>query len=254
MLNVRRARLRDVLLKSIPEPQLVKLIISLVKNGRRRGIQQGGPLSPFLLNEYLNHFLERRWANIAPEIPLFRYVDDLLALCRTKKEATEVWKKLRDQLHSAGMQLKQENPVRDLRRGESVDWLGFTLSRDGDRLRVRIAAKAWSRLYGELTLAHEHPNAPLRAADIINGWVDQLGPCYEFERRTDVLARITTMAGSLGFDEIPSRKALRERWRRADQGWQELRAQADAPGPSVPFQTDLDPLQEGPVPETVPPF
>lgn len=166
--NVRRSRLRDVLLQRIPGQELVELIMRLIDNGRRHGIQQGGPLSPFVLNEFVDHFLDKVWKQIAPDIPVLRYVDDLLPLCRTKKEAGVAWSTLQETLRLAGMQLKEQNPIRDLRKGETVEWLGFSIGRGDDRLRVQIAAKSWSRLYGKLVLAHEKPNAPVRATEAIN--------------------------------------------------------------------------------------
>ena len=227
--NVRRNRLRDVLRKRIPGNELVEQMMRLIDNGRKHGIQQGGPLSPFLLNEYLDHFLDRRWLSNRPDIPLLRYVDDLLAVCRTKKEARQAWTLLVDTLQAAGMQLRGEAPICDLRRGETIDWLGCSIGRDGSRLRIRIAARAWSRLAGKLALAHEQPNAPLRAVAVIEGWIDQLGPMHEFEDRSVVLNRIQDMAAAQEFDELPTRDALRQRWRRARDRWEEIRTAESSP-------------------------
>lgn len=229
--SVPRSRLRDVLLKSVPGEKLVELIIRLIDNGQKHGVQQGGPLGPYMLIEYLHHFLCGFWRKVMSAIPLLLYVDDLLALCKTKKEAREAWQELHQRLVAAGMELKGKEPICDLRKGESVVWLGFSLSRADNGLRVRIASTAWSRLQGKLILAHEQPNAPLRAIDMIEGWIDQIGPTYEFENRTAVLNRLTRMAKTLGFDEIPSTPALRARWHRAHQRWQEIRTAELKPEP-----------------------
>lgn len=243
--NVPRSRLRDLLLKRVPGKELVDLIIMLINNGQKHGILQGGPLSPLMLNEYLDHFLDKFWRKALPAIPLLRYVDDLLALCKTKKEAEAAWQTLRQRLVGAGMQLKGESPVRDLRKGESVEWLGFLLSRADGELQIRITPKAWSRLHGKLVLTHELPNAPLRAIDTIQGWIDQLGPAYRFENRSAVLRRIARMAKAMGFDEIPGQPALRARWRRAHLRWQKVRDEAvtvaPPPAPKVLLISDGDP-------------
>jgi hypothetical protein len=162
-----------------------------------------------------------------------------------------MWHNLRETLRLAGMQLKDQSPIGDLWKGNTLNWLGFSIGRTDGGLRVRIAAKSWSRLYGKLVLAHEKPNAPLHALAAINGWVDQLGPCYEFEDHSVVLDRIAEMAASQGFDEIPTRGALRERWRRAHQRWLEIRQDVIEPPPAKVSQPALPPSNSD---DSSPPF
>jgi hypothetical protein len=224
--QVPRNRLKDILSQRVPSPELVDLIVRLANNGRRRGIQQGGPLSPLLLNEYLDHHLDRPWRQQLPDIPQLRYVDDLLLACRTKTEARQSWRHLCDMLRPAGMPLKGDSAdavTGDLRRGDHVEWLGFEIRRGAEMLDLRIADKAWRRLQSHLILAHHQPDAPLRAAAMANGWVDQMGPCYDFEDRGAVLRRIAEIAREQAFDELPSRAALLARWRRARDRWHRLR-------------------------------
>lgn len=57
---------------------------------------------------------------------------------------------------------------------------------------------AWRRLDEYLTLAHERPDSPVRAAATINGWIDQMGPCYPFTKQVPVYNKLAALAGKLG--------------------------------------------------------
>ncbi|MCY2986994.1 MAG: reverse transcriptase domain-containing protein [Planctomycetota bacterium] len=218
-------RLFDVLAMHIPSADVLRLLRRLLDRGATHGIQQGGPLSPILLNVYLNHFLDQPWAKAWPSVPMIRVADDILLLCRTKKEAEQARAGLRELLTAAGMPLKvqQQGPVHDLRRGGTATWLGFMLKKGVNGFTVTIADKAWRRLAEYLTLAHEKPDSAVRATATINGWIDQMGPCYPFVKRAKVYDKLAALAGKLGFDEIPSRDAVTSRWRRAHQRWYEIR-------------------------------
>lgn len=72
-------------------------------------------------------------------------------------------------------------------------------------------------------LAHEKPNSPIRAAETIKGWIDQLGPCWPFINRKRTYERLARLAAEQAFDEIPSREAFTSRSRRAYDRWREIR-------------------------------
>jgi hypothetical protein len=101
--------------------------------------------------------------------------------------------------------------------------LGFIIGKGDEGFTVQIADRAWRRLEEHLMLAHEKPDSAVRAAATINGWVDQLGPCYPFVQRPQVYRRVAEVAAKWAFDEIPSRDAINSRWRRAYKRWCALR-------------------------------
>jgi retron-type reverse transcriptase len=70
--NVPLRRLEDILQQHLPEPRLRGLLARMLHTGRKRGLRQGGALSPLLLNVYLDHFLDRRWQQQQPDVPLLR--------------------------------------------------------------------------------------------------------------------------------------------------------------------------------------
>ena len=67
--NVPGLRLLPVLRKLLPAAELVDFLGGVLSPGRCPGLRQGGPLSPLMLNVYLNHFLDRPGAATIPGFP-----------------------------------------------------------------------------------------------------------------------------------------------------------------------------------------
>jgi Reverse transcriptase (RNA-dependent DNA polymerase)/Group II intron, maturase-specific domain len=89
------------------------------------GTPQGGVVSPVLCNVYL-HRLDRGWHTRGSGV-LVRYADDLLAFCKTRREAENALVALTAILAELGLELKQaKKRIVHLREGgEGVDFLGF---------------------------------------------------------------------------------------------------------------------------------
>ena len=89
------------------------------------GTPQGGVVSPVLCNVYL-HRLDRCWTERGSGV-LVRYADDLVVLCRTRREAEAALAALRSVLAELGLELKQaKTRIVHLREGgEGLDFLGF---------------------------------------------------------------------------------------------------------------------------------
>jgi group II intron reverse transcriptase/maturase len=118
----------------VADRRLLKLLRAMLRAGvmhdgavRRdvAGTPQGGVVSPVLCNVYL-HRLDRQWAERGTGI-LVRFADDLLVLCRSKREAEDALRALRSILAELGLVLKQaKTQIVHLREGgEGVDFLGF---------------------------------------------------------------------------------------------------------------------------------
>lgn len=244
--NVPIGRLLDVLRARVPNQKLIDLIRQSCATGKR-GIQQGGPLSPLMLNLYLHHFLDSVWQRHHSGTPLVRYADDLLILCTSREEANDRLQVLQRILLDAGMQLKGSSAAdvtHDIAGDDAADWLGFRILRAGERLNISIGDKCWSGLHQGLRLAHEKPNSPVRAIQTIESWIMQTGACHEWVDHDVVLESVRTMAAAEGFDELPSAATLLERWNQAEKKWQSIRTKvADvpqvAPAPvAAPVETD----------------
>lgn len=219
--RVPRNRLLDVVRKKIPDERMVQLIGLVIHNGTKRGLYQGGPLSPLLLNLYLDRFLDKVWKERYPDLPLLRTADDLLVLCRSEEEARKVHANLKRILTPTGMLLKHlpDTAIRNLAAGDEAEWLGFLIRQGEHGLEVRMAESTWDSLADRLLLAHLKPGSPLQAIATIQRWVDQLGPSFPFENRPQVYTQIAKEANDLAFDEIPSHRELVRRWQRAYARW-----------------------------------
>jgi hypothetical protein len=202
-------------------PDAVEFIALISHTGKRRGIRQGSPASPFFFNLFADHHLDRPWKSRHPHLPLIRYADDLLLACRTGEEAASAYGCLALLARSAGVPLKESaaDAIHDLRDGRPLDWLGYLLRFDGDRLTVRIGVKAWTRLSGRLAKAHLLPAPPLVARQIVQGWLNYLGPAFASEDRPAVLRTLRQTAATFAFEELPAPTALEECWAAAADRW-----------------------------------
>jgi group II intron reverse transcriptase/maturase len=219
-------RIIDVVELYLPNQKLVNLIRRCLRTDENRhGLPQGGPLSPLLLNLYLHHFLDKRWGQRFPYIPLIRYADDPLLLCKDQQEAQDAYAGLFELLDPANMKLKHgtEAAIVNLRVQPSVDWLGYQVQyqpQSPQHFSVGFTSAAWEHLEAHLRLCHINSFAPLRAIKIIEGWLDQSGPCYQDQASaSQTLQQIRAIAEALGFLEMPTPMALLDRWANAHDRW-----------------------------------
>ncbi|MEV4241760.1 MULTISPECIES: group II intron reverse transcriptase/maturase [unclassified Nocardia] len=89
------------------------------------GAAQGGPLSPLLCNVYL-HRLDRAWDTNAHGV-LVRYCDDLVVMCRSRRQAEAALARLVVLLGELGLEVKESKTriVHLVEGGKGVDFLGF---------------------------------------------------------------------------------------------------------------------------------
>ena len=125
----------------ICDRRLLKLLRAMLRAGvldggsvtrSGSGTPQGGVISPCLCNVYL-HRLDRQWTKRGHG-RLVRYADDLLAVCRTEREAERALAALSEVLAELGLVLKPAKTriVHLCDGGEGLDFLGF------HRRRVRV--------------------------------------------------------------------------------------------------------------------
>ena len=102
---------------------------------REKGTPQGGVISPLLANLFLHYALDRWLAANYPNISFERYADDVIAHCRTERQAQAVRKAIAERLRACGLELHPEKTKivyckDDLRRrthpNEKFDFLGYT--------------------------------------------------------------------------------------------------------------------------------
>jgi retron-type reverse transcriptase len=236
--QVPQKRLLDILQTHLPHQGIMGLLENIVCTPSGRGIRQGGGISPLLLNVYLDHLLDRPWARRHPDTPLLRVADDLLILCRHWGQAQEAYQELRERLRPAAMPLKgtPAKAIWDLGRGQSATWLGYQLRHHQGRLAAGLASKAWTRLEQYLEELHLEPEAPLLVRDVLQGWLNYLGPCFKTEDAPGSYARVRRIATRLGFEEIDSLSTFRSLWQRANARWHRTRKSVRATTPGKDSQ------------------
>jgi len=213
--HVPRHRLMDVLGYYLRDARTLALLEAVVGDTRGRGIPQGGPLSPLLLNIYLHHTLDTPLRRRHPRVLLIRYVDDVLLVCQDRTEADAAARTLERLAASAGLPLKVQTTaggetgrclMAETGRGERVEWLGYTVGITPDgRLDLRVANKAWDALEAGLADAHRHPTPAAQAETVTRGWLDYLGACLP-SVTGKFYARLRRVLARHGFQELYDRE------------------------------------------------
>lgn len=227
--NVPHERLMETVATYVRSPEVQELISKFVRVGsRKKGIPQGGPLSPFLLNLYVYHHIVRKWKPEPDQelADLICYADDFLLICRSQDDASEAWEKLSKLSREAGLPLKHgcHKALTDLEQTKPATWLGYSLCYRNQSVQAKIDESSWSSLQESLELAHEEPDSPLLAISIVEGWLGQLGPCFRHENRWHVTQKIQRIASECGFDELPGTDTMKFIWLQAYARWEKRKA------------------------------
>ncbi len=193
--NVRHHILLDKVAERVNDNEVMRLLKLILKVGGKKGVPQGGVISPLLSNIYLNEvdkMLER-----AKEvtrngkytyIEYARFADDLVILVDGFSKwnwlAKAAYKRLLEELEKLDVQLNQEkSKLVDLTHDESFSFLGFDFRRTKTRrgklgVLVIPRMKARTVLLGKLKEVFRRFNSqPLdRIVYLINpilrGWVN----------------------------------------------------------------------------------
>ena len=189
----------DILLKKVAErvndDKVMRLLKLILKAGGKRGVPQGGVISPLLSNIYLNEvdkMLER--ANEVTRYGRFTYIeyarfaDDLVVLVDGFRKwewlLKAAYKRLVEEFGKLDVQMNQEKTrIVDLSRDETFSFLGFDYRRVKTRrgawgVRVTPRMKARTALLRELKeVFRRHQSQPIdRVIYLINpilrGWVN----------------------------------------------------------------------------------
>lgn len=139
--NVRHHLLFEKVAKRVDDDDIMHLLKLIVKATGKKGVPQGGVISPLLSNIYLTEvdcMLER--AQEATQegkytrVEYARYADDLVILVHGyyggRKLLEKVQKRLREELDKLQVAVNEEKTrVVDLRQGGTIGFLGFTFRR-----------------------------------------------------------------------------------------------------------------------------
>jgi hypothetical protein len=220
------SRLSEIVYKLLPCPHLREFLGRVLPAGSKRvgGIKQGGPLSPLMLEVYLNHVLDRPLRAAGFAIHVVRYADDVLICAPDTVTAERADEEVRRLLHGTGLQLKATfaAAVTDLRTG-AADWLGFRFRLHGNEFRIQLADDCFKKFAHHLVQVHGGPRPAERAIQIVEGWVIQLGPCSQWEDANAVCRRAQKTAAECGFRETPSVGRVKQLWGASAARWEQTR-------------------------------
>ena len=151
--SVRHDRLLAKVARRVNDREVLHLLKLMLKASGKRGVPQGGVISPLLSNIYLSEvdaMLERAKAVTAngthTYVEYARYADDLVILVHNDRRQDwlmeAVPRRLREELATLDVRLNEEKSrIVDLSRGESFGFLGF------DFRRVRSLRGRWRPQY-----------------------------------------------------------------------------------------------------------
>ena len=150
--NVQHHLLLEKVARRVRDDDVMHLLKLILRATGKKGVPQGGVISPLLSNIYLNEvdcMLERAkevTRDRYTHIEYARFADDLVILVDGYPQhewlVAAVDKRLREELARLGVEVNEEKSrIVDLARGESFGFLGFEFR------RVRSLRGVWSPLY-----------------------------------------------------------------------------------------------------------
>jgi RNA-directed DNA polymerase len=206
--NVRHDLLLRKVARRVEDAEILHLLNLALKASGKRGVPQGGVVSPLLANIYLNEvdaMLERAKATTRnggfTQVEYARYADDLVILVndywRNAWLLRAVNRRLREELAKLDLTLNDEKSrIVDLTKGETFGFLGFTIRRVRSRrgkwwLKLTPSVKQRTALLRKLKAEFRRQRSqPIdRVIAVINpivrGWVNyfQVGnssECFAF--------------------------------------------------------------------------
>jgi len=189
----------DILLKKVAErindEKGMRLLKLILKANGKRGVPQGGVVSPLLANIYLNEIdkmleLAKEKTRCGPYqyIEYARFADDLVIMVDGYRKwawlVSGAYKRLLEELEKLDVKVNQEKTkIVDLVKGETFSFLGFNFRRDKTRrgkwgVRITPTMKARTTLLRKLKdVFRRHNSQPVdRVIYLINpilrGWVN----------------------------------------------------------------------------------
>ncbi len=143
-------KLLNILRETVKDERVIQLIKKYLKSGvmengvkiaTREGSPQGGPLSPLLANVYLNEF---DWEYERRGVPVIRYADDIVLLCKSQRAAERL---LESSIRYLEGKLKlrvnrEKSHIAKVNAAKKFKFLGFAYSKGKDGLFIRVHPKA----------------------------------------------------------------------------------------------------------------
>lgn len=143
-------KLLNLLRETVKDERVIQLIKKYLKSGvmengvkiaTEEGSPQGGPLSPLLANIYLNEF---DWEYEGRGVPVIRYADDIVLLCKSQRAAERLLESSTRYLEGK-LKLKvnrEKSHIAKVNATKKFKFLGFAYSKGKEGLCIRVHPKA----------------------------------------------------------------------------------------------------------------
>jgi RNA-directed DNA polymerase len=152
--NIRHHLLLQKLARRVQDPAILHLVKQILKANGKRGVPQGGVLSPLLANLYLDELDEAMEAEGAKRrrdgkwerVVYTRYADDIVVLvdgyAQWQPHVEVIKGRLEEELRKVAVQVNEEKTrVVNLDCGESFCFLGFDLREGRNRFGKRFVLR-----------------------------------------------------------------------------------------------------------------
>ena len=235
--------LLQLLAPLISDSRFLRTLESMIRAhspaGTSRGIAQGCPLSPLLLNILFHHILD---------VPLyettnthgrhFRYVDNLVTVCPGEEQASRYRLEVSSRLYSLGMAIRGTDAV-DVRICPTTV-LGVQVRMENGYPLLTIPQSSLAQLNRKLTEALEKPNHRARIAATVNSWFQQHGcthASYRPQERRVVCQAVANTIADIGLTEAPMHTMhMEQAWELGHRRWSRKWADAcKSANPAIPF-------------------
>jgi len=152
--NVRHHLLLQKLAKRVIDPEVLNLVKQILKANGKKGVPQGGVLSPLLANLYLNELdhgmeeemVKRRREGRWERVVYTRYADDMVVLVdgypQWQPHVAMIEKRLEEELRKVQIEVNEEKTrVVDFGNGGSFGFLGFDFRAGRNRFGKRFVLR-----------------------------------------------------------------------------------------------------------------
>ena len=191
-------KLMNLLRKEIKDERVIQLVKRFLKSGvmengvvmaTEEGSPQGGPLSPLLVNIYLNEF-DHEYEGRG--VPVVRYADDIVLLCKSERAAGRLLESSTRYLEGK-LKLKvnrEKSHIAKVNATKKSKFLGFAYGKGKDGLFIRVHQKSMQKAKDtlrKLTRRNRGRNVRQVMAEVkryMQGWLN----CYAIASMKKTLA------------------------------------------------------------------
>jgi hypothetical protein len=231
--NLRWCDVHAVLVEKIPSRKVVALVMAVLTRGRWRhykngkGIPQGCPLSPMIMNALLDKILDRPWLERYPQWRIIRYADDVLVLAESKNEARAAHRALKELLQPYGLELAANKTRNACLTTTPVDWLGHRISVVDGHLVISTPVDFFERIDGFVS---DHGRDRERLMLSLEGFLGYHAPGWAFMDRQELVKTISIRIADNATASINRRKLVQELSKVVNEQWKRWRDRLRADG------------------------